>query len=120
MSHNRRQFSRIQFQTEARVYIESGEFPVEILDLSLQGALFRPLVAASIPTGSNAILQLRLDELGPMIRLNGAISHAKEGHYGLACYEIDIDSITHLRRLIELNLGDSSLLDREFHNLLAS
>jgi len=32
---------------------------------------------------------------------------------GLSCREIDLDSITHLRRLVALNLGDEALLDRE-------
>jgi hypothetical protein len=35
----------------------------------------------------------------------------------LACDHIDIDSMTHLRRLVELNIGDSSLLERELHTL---
>jgi hypothetical protein len=37
----------------------------------------------------------------------------------LRCENIDIDSITHLRRLVDLNAGDASLLDREFSALLA-
>jgi hypothetical protein len=32
---------------------------------------------------------------------------------GFVCQHIDLDSISHLRRLVELNLGDVSLLERE-------
>jgi hypothetical protein len=32
---------------------------------------------------------------------------------GFVCQYIDLDSISHLRRLVELNLGDGSLLERE-------
>jgi hypothetical protein len=32
---------------------------------------------------------------------------------GLHCRHIDIESLAHLRRLIELNLGDPALLERE-------
>ena len=42
----------------------------------------------------------------------------KDHHLGLFCHHIDIDSITHLRRLIELNLGDETLLQRELAELL--
>ena len=41
MTENRRQFSRISFQTEARLSLPSGESGVEVLDLSLKGALVR-------------------------------------------------------------------------------
>jgi hypothetical protein len=34
------------------------------------------------------------------------------------CKEIDLDSISHLRRLIELNLGDQEELERELGALL--
>lgn len=32
---------------------------------------------------------------------------------GFVCRHIDLDSISHLRRLVELNLGDEQLLERE-------
>ena len=38
---------------------------------------------------------------------------------GLHCLAIDIDSVTHLRRLVELNLGDPALLEREVSALVA-
>jgi len=33
---------------------------------------------------------------------------------------IDVDSMTHLRRLIELNLGDPTLLERELKALVSA
>lgn len=46
------------------------------------------------------------------------LAHQKDGLLGLQCREIDLDSITHLRRLIELNLGSSELLERELGALV--
>jgi hypothetical protein len=37
----------------------------------------------------------------------------------LLCESIDLDSITHLRRLVELNAGDPALLERELTALVA-
>jgi len=119
MTENRRQFSRIHFATEARLFLHGAEYPAEILDLSLKGALIRPAQALPDSTGAHAILQIRLDQLGSSIRMEGSISHHEATHYGFTCREIDLDSITHLRRLVELNLGDESLLERELGHLLA-
>lgn len=38
----------------------------------------------------------------------------------LLCRSIDLDSVTHLRRLIELQLGAPSLLERDLAELTAS
>jgi hypothetical protein len=39
---------------------------------------------------------------------------------GVQCGSIDLESITHLRRLVEMNLGGGSLLERELKALLAA
>jgi hypothetical protein len=52
--------------------------------------------------------------------MQGELVH-REGHQvGLRCREIDIESIAHLRRLVELNLGDEDLLERELSALISS
>jgi hypothetical protein len=38
----------------------------------------------------------------------------------LACSNIDIDSVSHLRRLIELNLGDAQAAERELAELMSN
>jgi hypothetical protein len=119
MSDNRRQFSRIQFQTEARLSLPQGEHGVEVRDISLKGALVRSEHLLAQAVGSSGTLIVRLDEMGTVINMAITVTH-QEGHdFGLACHEIDLDSITHLRRLVELNLGDEALLERELHHLAA-
>ena len=41
------------------------------------------------------------------------LTRTLQDHLGFVCRHIDLDSISHLRRLVELNLGDESLLERE-------
>ena len=120
MPSNRRQFSRIHFQTEARLYTAEGELDVEVLDLSLKGALLKGKPGVFIPVGAPCTVKIRLDERGAMIRMECTVVHREHGHYGLACREIDLDSVTHLRRLVELNLGDEALLSRELTALSAA
>ena len=46
--------------------------------------------------------------------------HHNNGYTGLRCDSIDLDSVTHLRRLIELQLGDPALLERDLAELSAA
>ncbi len=113
MSRNRRQFSRIHFQSEARLFLADGELAVELVDLSLKGALIRPKGDFFVTVGTPCTLKVQLDDAGAVIRMEATIVHHQGPFYGLACREIDLDSVTHLRRLVALNLGDETLLERE-------
>ncbi len=117
MTENRRKFSRIQFQTEARLSLPQGECGVEVLDLSLKGALVRSERSLTSAAGSFGRLVIRLDEMGTVIHMEVTVTHHNGNDFGLSCREIDLDSITHLRRLVELNLGDATLLERELSKL---
>lgn len=118
MAVNRRQFSRIRFHTEGRLYLPDAEYAADVVDLSLRGALVHLPPEAYAPVGSPCTLKIRLDELGTLIRMETTVVHRQGGYFGLFCQEIDLDSVTHLRRLVELNLGDEALLHREL-SLLA-
>lgn len=120
MSRNRRQFSRIHFQTEATLFLPGGELAVEVLDLSLKGALIKPKVEQFVTMGTNCTLRIHLDESGATIRMEATMVHHQGDFYGLACRELDLDSVTHLRRLVALNLGDADLLEREIVLLASS
>jgi len=117
MTSERRRFSRILFNASAQLILPSGELDVAVIDLSLKGAMVRPETPAYVQMGTQGILKLRLDDLAANIRMEVTIVHHQGEQYGLACREIDLDSITHLRRLIELNLGDEAMLGRELHAL---
>ena len=45
------------------------------------------------------------------------VAHLNGTCVGVRCDKIDIDSASHLRRLLELNLGDADLLSRELTEL---
>jgi hypothetical protein len=52
------------------------------------------------------------------ITMETRVVHREGDDAGLRCLSIDLDSVTHLRRLVELNLGDPALLDRELSELI--
>ena len=115
---DQRHFARIQFHHGAQLLLEGRRTGCEVLDLSLKGALLRPEQALAVATGAVCTLELVLDDGDSVVRMEGSVAHAEADRLGLVWSSIDIDSITHLRRLIELNLGDESLLQRELAELL--
>lgn len=114
----RRHFSRIRFHGSARLLNGDREWPCEVLDLSLKGALVE-CGAGEVDVGQRCLLELELAGGEAAVRMEGDIVHREDGQLGLACREIDLDSITHLRRLLALNLGDAELLNREFSALIS-
>ena len=117
----RRQHARIAFHTPAQLELAGVLHAVVLLDISLKGALIRLPAAAELPLDAGALCRLHvaLNETGGQIDMDARVAHADRGLAGLLCQLIDIDSATHLRRLVELNLGDPSLLERELSALIA-
>lgn len=119
MTDERRHYSRIAFHSPAQLILPEGSIDVVVVDLSLKGALVRLPANTHVQEGAPCTLRVRLDEMGDQIRMETRVTHVA-GHYaGLSCHNIDLDSVTHLRRLVELNLGSEELLERELAALLA-
>ena len=115
----RRRFSRIAFHRPAQLDAAGELIPCELLDVSLKGALFEVPASARARVGQPATLTIRLDAGDATIRMSGQVVHREGGQVGLRCVEIDLDSIAHLRRLVELNLGDEDVLERELSALIS-
>jgi len=115
---NRRQFSRILFAASASLQQGKQQWHTTIIDLSLNGALVTApenFVHADTPLQ----LSFTLPDSDIALQMTTKLIHHKQGQLGLKCHFIDLDSISHLRRIIELNLGDASLLNRELALLIA-
>ena len=91
-----------------------------MLDLSLQGAL------VTLPndwdeeltqlTLSFSLSDVAIEELS--ITMDVEVKHLRDQQIGLKCLHLDLESASHLKRLIELNLGDDALLHRELEHLV--
>ncbi|WP_114326614.1 PilZ domain-containing protein [Candidatus Colwellia aromaticivorans] len=114
---DRRQFTRILFSISAEIEIEDKTYPVSIHDISLNGALVTAIDSENSLKGKLGTLSFFLSDNESEVTMNITIVHEEENETGLQCNAIDIDSVTHLRRLIELNLGDSEQLNKELSQL---
>jgi hypothetical protein len=116
---NRRKFSRIQFHRAAELVLGTTRVPVDVLDISLNGALVQAPATFAGRRGQPCSLNIRLEPSESYIRMIGEMAHVEGGRIGVRREEIDLESMAHLRRLVELNLGDPALLDREFDALVS-
>lgn len=119
-NQTQRAFTRIFFDAETVATQEvAGEprfWPVELVDISLQGILIRILPDQHIDPDSPVEINIHLGG-DVQICMETEVVNQRGDCLGLTCRHIDVDSMTHLRRLVELNIGDTSLLERELHAL---
>lgn len=111
-----RKFRRIPFDVSVTLHLGDARWESTLADISLHGALIHTPDGFEPATDAQYQLDVHL-EGGPDIEMDVHVAHQEEGTTGLRCDDIDVDSITHLRRLVELNLGDPDLLERELSAL---
>ncbi len=109
---DRRRFQRIEFDAATELVQGDRRWPVELHDLSLKGLLVRRPEGWDADAEQPFEARVRLAD-DAEVRMEVAMTHEEGDLIGFVCQHIDLDSIAHLRRLVELNLGDEALLERE-------
>jgi hypothetical protein len=115
-SGERRNYSRVPFQAEVLMQSGDAEWSCNLLDISLKGMLVEPPENLDIDTCKPCAVALFLGE-DASIHARVTITHNSNGNWGLQWKHIDINSLRHLRRLLELNLNDPALMGRELAEL---
>ena len=118
-----RHFSRIPF--DADTYILSTDnnqkWHCTLLDISLNGALVSQPDDWHGKIGNNYKLEVQLGsghDKELLLHMDVTIAHIEDIHLGLHIVEMDVDTASHLHRLIELNTGDTNILNRELAELI--
>ncbi len=114
----RRRFSRITFHRPSTLMAGESTCMAGVVDVSLQGALLEVPATFAAAAGAPCTLVIRLDGAEAVIRLEGEVVHRAAARLGMRCTSIDLESVGHLRRMVELNLGDEELLHRELAALI--
>jgi hypothetical protein len=109
---DRRQFSRVLFDAWVELRQGDKQWNAAIVDLSLKGLLVEEPADWVIDDQQPLHAAIQLDA-SASIQMKVRCRHAERGQIGFECEHIDIDSISNLRRLVELNLGDPELLERQ-------
>ena len=115
----KRHFSRVPFGcNDTTITVDDSAWQTQLIDICLNGALLaRP--DEWIPTiGSECRVEIKLDGENTVITIiKATVVHCEDDRIGVRIETIDIESISHLRRLVELNLGDPEMVNRELAEL---
>ena len=112
-STDKRKFTRIAFSATVGLATSAGDWQTELMDISLKGMLLRRPANWNGDIGEPAVIILQLEGEETGIRIEATVAHLDDNRLGFTVRHIDLDSLAHLRRLIELNLGNDLQLHRE-------
>lgn len=114
---DRRRYTRVNFNAKVVFSQDERSFETTLVDVSLNGIL--------LDTPQN--YEIRADRLAEAhivltddteICMSVRLVHSGSDVLGFKCESIDVDSIGHLRRLIELNMGDPDAAERVLNELV--
>ncbi|GMR18557.1 MAG: PilZ domain-containing protein [Gammaproteobacteria bacterium] len=116
-TNERRRFTRILFG--ATVYIRDADAVVttSLQDISLKGLMVKCPEDWRDTTKELVHIEVHGPDEGFIIKAEAVAMHRDAEHIGFEIKSIDIDSATCLRRLVELNVGDEAILQRELSEL---
>lgn len=121
-SSNRRRFHRFPFDAEAVLIVpDHARMSCDLVDLSISGALLSIGPEHGQVAGLVGQLDLHLRGLvrGDEVDIQSKVEAVWQEGQRLGCrlVSVDADSFAHLKALVEDNLGDPGLLDRELIQL---
>lgn len=109
----RRNFQRVPFATEAEINCEEKKIHGELLDISLQGALIEGKGNIPFETGNICELSVLLVDSEITLQFDVDLVHREDNRLGFKFIGEDTETMTHLKRLLELNIGSSEIIDKE-------
>jgi hypothetical protein len=115
---DRRRYPRFPFHRVASVLCENGEYAGALLDVSLRGALFEAIGHMPALCGSFTLIIPFSRDPEEAIRIVADAAFRRAQRVGVQWDEIDVESTMKLRRLVELNLGTPTLLERPLLSLI--
>ena len=101
-----RRFRRVPFATEAMLVAGQRRQRCQLLDIALKGALLESAEPLPLPIGTRAHLDIPLPDSELELGFDVELVHQQGPHYGVKFLHENLQTLTHLRTLLELNTGD--------------
>ena len=101
-----RHFRRIPFEAKVTLNIGSDVWSGELLDVAMKGAMVGTETPLPLSLGAKCSLCISLAETPISLNFQAELVHSEESRYGFKFISEDLETLTHLRKLIELNTGD--------------
>ena len=113
----RRYFTRIDFDADAKINTEQDSHQANLIDISLSGASVK--AKEQLQRDQMVKLAVSLCEDVAPIDLKAKVVHVDGDQYGLRFVSYPYDSVVTLKRLMELNLPEPAILRQEVRILHA-
>ena len=113
---DQRHYQRIGFVATTQVEIDTTCYEATLADISLKGALVAFPATVKPEVGKTCHLRIELGNGEAVLAFEGEIAHAHGELAGIRFSRYNLETITHLRRLLELNSADP---DRVLSELFA-
>lgn len=116
----KRHYERVSFVEQAQVHCGDNSYPCMVIDLSLKGTLVE-FTQQSVPKlcqDQQCEISLQLEGSDITLRFEATATHTHLHTIGFKFERMDSDSMTHLRRLLELNTGNPEEIDREINYMM--
>ncbi|CAG19060.1 PilZ domain-containing protein [Photobacterium profundum] len=113
----RRHFMRIIYQSSATLSQANDEWTATVCDLSLQGILLTRPTDWQPNHDTHYSVRFCLHECDIELVMDTQLVRHCNDYLRMRIHHMDIDSASHLKRLVELNIGTDELLHRELEQL---
>ena len=114
----RRLYSRILYQTQIFISQEDKNWSSKLIDLSLKGVLTETPVQWQTSEKKLYKAKIQLQGSTLIIEMELKLVNEADERLHFSIEHIDIDSVSHLKRLVQLNVGNEELLHRELAQLI--
>ena len=118
IKNEKRHFCRVPFISNAHISFDEQNCECHLLDISLKGLLIERPREFEMKMDTLYSVSLTLSK-EVVIAMQAKVIHSEANHIGLQWVDIDLDSLTALRRLLELNLNDPEEIHREIADLVS-
>lgn len=108
-----RRFNRADYHTRGYLEIDGKIVHFGIINISLKGILVVPEDPGLCRKNMVVPLIIQLSSTDIEIRTTAKLLHMEDHHLGFRFEEIDVESMIHLRRLVELNSDSADQIAEE-------
>jgi len=115
----KRRFTRIKFEEQCVLEYGVRSFPGRLLNISLKGALVEFLQDIGFRRGDLWHLSFHLGNPDFIMRFGVEVVHTADNLAGFRFGEVDLNTMFHLRNLLEARIGDPGRVRGELDCLLA-
>jgi len=109
----RRNFQRIPFACKAEINCSDRKYHAELLNICLQGAMVLGRDTIPLAEENRCELLIHLLDSDITLQFEAEVIHCQQKRLGFRFIGEDTETASHLRRLLELNIGSSEVIDKE-------